>query len=304
MSSEFQVSAVIATRNRPELLRRTIAAMLEQKGSHLLEIIVVFDQSDPDESLTALSGGVVVRVMPNTNTPGLAGARNTGIDAAAGSWIAFCDDDDVWAPDKLEQQHRAIIANPDTDFVVGSVIVAYGDKRIARKTDLERIGLTDLLRDRIMEAHPSTYLVRRSAIERWGYVDEELPGGYAEDYDWLLRAARVKPVLVASDAVTEIEWHPASYFGNRWQTIDSALGFLVDKTPEYETEPRGLARIMSQQAFAQAAMGQTRRSLANAWKTFRLDWRQPRAYIIPVVASRLISADRLVKWANATGRGF
>jgi hypothetical protein len=51
-------------------------------------------------------------------------------------------------------------------------------------------------------------------------------------------------------------------------------------------------------------MGETRRSLATAWQTFRLDWRQPRAYIVPIVASRIISADRLVKWANATGRGF
>ncbi len=304
MRSEFKVSAVIATRNRPQLLRRAIAAMLAQDGSHLLEIIVVFDQSDPDESLAEMSSETPIRIMSNTRTPGLAGARNTGMEAAEGSWIAFCDDDDVWATDKLEQQHRAAASNPDTDLVVGSVVVTYGEKRIARKTDLKTIDLTDLLRDRIMEAHPSTYLVRRSAIEQWGYVDEELPGGYAEDYDWLLRAARVKAVLVVSEAVSEIEWHPASYFGNRWEAIDSALGFLLEKTPEYENEPRGLARIVGQRAFAQAAMGQTRRSLGNAWKTFRLDWRQPRAYIVPVVASRIISADRLVKWANATGRGF
>jgi glycosyltransferase involved in cell wall biosynthesis len=304
MSTTRSVSAVIPTRNRPELLRRTIAAMLDQDGDHLREIIVVFDQSDPDASLTSLASPVSIRPIPNTNSPGLAGARNTGIAAANGGWVAFCDDDDVWQHDKLARQVSAVETAPETLFAVGSVIITYGGKRVHRQTDLETIELKDLLRDRVMEAHPSTYLVRRAAIDQWGLVDEDLPGGYAEDYDWLLRAARVQPVLVVPDAVTEVEWHPDSYFGNRWATIDSALEFFVDKTPEFVDEPRGLARILGQRAFAQAAMGQTRRALASAWRTFRLDWRQPRAYIVPIVASRVVSADRLVKWANATGRGF
>ncbi len=298
------VSAIIPTRNRPVLLRRAIQAMLEQQGDHLIEIVVVFDQSDPDYTLGELSEDCPIRVIANDQEPGLAGARNSGIAAAQGEWIAFCDDDDVWAPDKLARQLAAVSASPNTDFAVGSVVINYGDKKVPRATHLESIGLADLLRDRIMEAHPSTYLVRRSAINEWGLVDVELPGGYAEDYDWILRAARFKPILVASDAVTEIEWHPDSYFGNRWKTIDEALEFLVEKTPEYQSEPRGLARILGQRAFAQAAMGQTKKSLGNAWRTFRLDWRQPRAYIVPVVASRIVSADRLVKWANSTGRGF
>ncbi|MGA9596920.1 MAG: glycosyltransferase family A protein [Acidimicrobiia bacterium] len=304
MTETISVSAVIPTRNRPELLRRAIEAILHQEGDNVHEVVVVFDQSDPDESLQDLSPNIPIRAVPNTNTPGLAGARNTGIDTATGEWIAFCDDDDVWLPDKLVRQCRALAIHQETLFAVGSVIITYGDKRVHRQSELQTIEVGDLLRDRIMEAHPSTYLTRRAAIEQWGPVDEALPGGYAEDYDWLLRAARVRPVLVVPEAVTEVEWHPDSYFGNRWATIDSALEFFVDKTPEFANEPRGLARIVGQRAFAQAAMGQTRRALSSAWQTFRLDWRQPRAYIVPVVASRIVSADRLVKWANATGRGF
>ena len=298
------VSALIPTRNRPQLLRRAIHAMLEQSGDHLKEIVVVFDQSEPDPSLVAMSTDVPIRLVTNTHTPGLAGARNTGIATATADWIAFCDDDDIWLSDKLANQCDAIADNPDTVFAVGSVIITYGDKRVQRSTELEQIGLRDLLRDRVMEAHPSTYLIRRDAIEQWGMVDEELPGGYAEDYDWILRAARVHPILVVKDSVTEVEWHPQSYFGSRWATIDSALEFFVEKTPEFADEPRGLARILGQRAFAQAAMGETRRSLRSAWQTFRLDWRQPRAYVVPVLATRIISADRLVKWLNATGRGF
>ncbi|MCP4967353.1 MAG: glycosyltransferase family 2 protein [bacterium] len=300
-----RVSAVIPTRDRPELLRRAIRAMLTQTGEQLCEIIIVFDQSEPDESLVELSIEPPIRVIANSHKPGLAGGRNTGIEAATGEWIAFCDDDDVWASDKLERQLDALATKPEADFAVGSVVIAYGSKRIPRKAGIQEIGIADLVRDRIMEAHPSTYLVRRSAIAGGiGPVDEDLPGGYAEDYDWLLRAARIKPILVADRAVTEVEWHPESFFGNRWETIDTALAFLVAKTPEFEQEPRGLARILGQRAFAQAASGLKKQALSTAWHAFRLDWRQPRPYIVPIVASGIVSAERLVKWANATGRGF
>ena len=298
------VSAIIPTRNRPELLRRAINAMLDQEGDHLKEIIVVFDQSDPDYSLSEMSDEIPIRVIENDHSPGLAGGRNTGIANATGDWIAFCDDDDVWAPDKLTIQLHELVAHPAADFAVGSVIVAYGDRRIRRRCDLSFIHLEHLLRDRIMEAHPSTYLLRRSAVELFGPVDEELPGGYAEDYDWIIRAARTNPILVVSAAVTEIQWHPKSYFGNQWETIDVALEHFVLKTPEFADDPRGLARILGQRAFAQAGMGQRRRSLRTAWRTWQLDWRQPRAYIVPFVALGIVSADRFVRWANAMGRGF
>ncbi len=299
------VSAIIPTRDRPALLQRALDAVLAQVGDALVEVIVVYDQSKPDLSHQGLSGYVPVRVITNTRRPGLAGARNSGIAAATGAWIAFCDDDDVWSPDKLQHQEKAVAAAPDTDFVVGGITIAYGDKRIERRTSLKEITFQDLLLSRVMEAHPSTFLVRRSAIhERIGMVDEDLPGSYAEDYDWLLRAARIKPVLVADGATTLVQWHTESYFGSRWQMIDEALAYLVDKTPEFRDEPRGLARILGQRAFAQAAMGHGREAMRTALRTLRLDWRQLRAYVTPVVASRIVSAERVVKWANAVGRGF
>ena len=174
---EVTVSAIIPTRDRPALLQRALDAVLAQVGDALVEVIVVYDQSKPDLSHQGLSGYVPVRVITNTRRPGLAGARNSGIAAATGAWIAFCDDDDVWSPDKLQHQEKAVAAAPDTDFVVGGITIAYGDKRIERRTSLKEITFQDLLLSRVMEAHPSTFLVRRSAIhERIGMVDEDLPG--------------------------------------------------------------------------------------------------------------------------------
>ena len=299
MNEVFTATAIIATRNRPEMLRRALRSVAAQRDAGLAEIVVVYDQSDPDMGLVGEFPEVPVRVITNTRTPGLAGARNSGILAATGTWIALCDDDDAWSADKLLRQREVIDARPDVDFVVGGITIAYGEKRIERRTDLVEITFEDLLRDRVMEAHPSTFLVRRAAIDGYlGFVDEELPGSYAEDYDWLLRAARTRTVSVADASIALIQWHTDSYFGNRWGMIDEALGFLLDKTPEFGQDPRGKARIVGQRAFAQAAMGQRSESTQTAREALRLDWREPRAYLSFVVASRLVGAERLVKWAS------
>ena len=63
--------------------------------------------------------------------------------------------------------------------------------RLIGSPTADRLNFEDLLKSRVFAAHPSTVLVRRKAmLERIGLVDEEIPGSYGEDYEWLLRAAR------------------------------------------------------------------------------------------------------------------
>ncbi|MEZ5342925.1 MAG: glycosyltransferase family A protein [Acidimicrobiales bacterium] len=98
------VSVVICTRDRPELVRRAIGAVLTQEHPFPIEIVLVFDHSDPDETLASDDDMRRVRVTTNDRQPGLAGARNSGIAATKNSWVAFCDDDDEWLPGKLTAQ--------------------------------------------------------------------------------------------------------------------------------------------------------------------------------------------------------
>lgn len=305
MDSHIEISAVVPTRDRPDLLRRALRSIASQTAPGVIEIVVVYDQSEPDLRLIDEFAPTPITVIHNERRLGLAGARNTGILAAKGSWIAFCDDDDAWSPDKIRHQLQTLSENPTADFLAGNITIAIDDKRIPRRTQLTHLELHDLIRDRVMEAHPSTFLVRRSAIDDYlGLVDESLPGSYAEDYDWLLRAARHQPIAVSPASLATVRWHRRSYFGSRWQVIDEALAHLVEKTPEFADDNRGLARIMGQRAFAKAAQGSTREAISTAWDTMRLDWRQLRGYAAVAVACHLVSADRLVRWANATGRGF
>ncbi|MEM9562370.1 MAG: glycosyltransferase family 2 protein [Actinomycetota bacterium] len=299
------VSVVIATRDRPELLRRAIAGIRSQRHDDDVEIIVVFDRSEPDRSLEQGPGeGPRIVVTSNDRTPGLAGARNSGIDKAANAWIAFCDDDDEWLPGKLQAQFDAVEATPGAVAACTGILIRYRDVDTPRLPSPDRVGFDDFLRDRMTEVHPSSWLVRRETlVDEIGLVDEELPGSYGEDYDLLLRTARLGPIAVAPQPLIRVWWHGGSYFFERWKTIDDALDYLVDKYPEFQRHPDGLARIRGQQAVARAAMGQRRRALATVTEILRLrptEKRWPLA--IAVVAG--LPADRALAWAHRLGRGI
>jgi glycosyltransferase involved in cell wall biosynthesis len=97
---------VVPTHNRRELLASTLRTIVRQRDA-AIEVIVVDDGSrDPDVAakITADLGDDRVTLIRNAVPTGVSAARNRGIATARGSWVAFCDDDDLWAPDKLALQ--------------------------------------------------------------------------------------------------------------------------------------------------------------------------------------------------------
>ena len=104
------VSAVIPTRGRPELLQRAVRSALAQT-LRAIEVVVVIDGEDPATSLalkewTHQDGRLRVLALPAS--VGGSDARNRGVEAASGEWIAFLDDDDEWLPGKLQAQLDAV----------------------------------------------------------------------------------------------------------------------------------------------------------------------------------------------------
>jgi glycosyltransferase involved in cell wall biosynthesis len=299
------VSVVVATRDRPELLRRAVAAILGQTYEGPVECLVVFDQSDPALPWGDPGPGRRLRRLRNRRTPGLAGARNTGADHATGELLAFCDDDDEWLPDKLTEQVASLRGRPDLAVATTGVLVRYGDRIIVRVAPTSVVTYGQLLRSRMVELHPSTVVVRRQAfLGPIGPVDEDIPGSYAEDYEWLLRAARIAPVLAVQEPLVTVHWHRSSFFADRWRMIISALTYLVDKHRELQREPAGLARIYGQIAFAHAALGE--RGDARSWarRTLSLDRRERRAYLALAVSLGLVRARTVVRLAHLAGKGI
>src|SRR5262245_25673454 len=100
----MQVSVIVPTRNRRELLPTTLRSALGQRGVDL-ELLIVDDASDDDTAAAAQAlGDGRIRVIRLDKPSGVSAARNRGAAAAQGEWLAFLDDDDLWAPDKLARQ--------------------------------------------------------------------------------------------------------------------------------------------------------------------------------------------------------
>ena len=197
MSHSLLISAVIPTRNRPDLLHRAILSALNQTYSHL-EVIVVIDGEDA-ATLTFLSGldDPRVNVIPLAQSVGGAEARNIGARAARGQWVAFLDDDDEWLPTKLEKQLAAAEAIlGDYVFVASRYIERSesGDRTLPSRS-LEYEGLfSDFLfcRDKIGGGtgyvQTSTWFVSKALLEVAPFTKGLKRN---QDVDWMLHAMAV-----------------------------------------------------------------------------------------------------------------
>src|SRR3954453_15833744 len=106
------VTVVIPTHNRRLLLMRTLHSVLAQQ--HVDIEVVVVDDGGTDGTEAAVAGLADPRVtlIRHPFPRGVSAARNTGIEKASAPWLAFVDDDDLWAPRKLRSQLDALAAHP------------------------------------------------------------------------------------------------------------------------------------------------------------------------------------------------
>src|ERR1700756_3334933 len=109
--SKSLVTAVIPTRNRPELVCRAVRSALNQTYPNL-EVVVVVDGPDP-ATVAALEElrHPRVRISALSENVGGSEARNIGAREARGEWVALLDDDDEWLPEKLEKQIQSILSS-------------------------------------------------------------------------------------------------------------------------------------------------------------------------------------------------
>ena len=230
------VTVIVPTRDRPVMLDRAVRSIAGQSYPGEIECVIVFDQSDPAPVDAELPASRRIRLLTNTRTPGAAGARNTGVTASDGAVVAFCDDDDVWAADKLRLQVELLDRAP-LGFVACGIRVHYADRVIARPAP-GSTSFQQLVRDRHAELGLPTFVLRRTALAEIGLLDEQVPGSSGEDYDFLLRAARRGPIDAVRQPLVDVFWHQQSFFTQHWQTIADGLEYLLGKHPELAADPR------------------------------------------------------------------
>jgi glycosyltransferase involved in cell wall biosynthesis len=179
----------LPTRNRwPILSAHALPSALGQEDVEL-EVVVVDDASG-DETAAKLRElrDPRVRVVRNDERRGASAARNTGIGAARSEWLAFLDDDDLWAPTKLRRQLDAAAAASAGWAYAGSIVI---DGR-GRPLQLEAVpapsGLALALgRSNVVPSPDSNVVARTELVRRVGGFDQSLTN--FEDWDFLIRLA-------------------------------------------------------------------------------------------------------------------
>lgn len=183
-----EISVVIPTRGRSGYLRFALRSVLWQRDVEM-EVIVVDDASSDDTSEVVIGlGDPRIRLIRREKPGGVSAARNNGAEKATGTWLAFLDDDDVWAPDKLVRQLRAATAAGRTWAYTGWVTVDDELRILAGRPPLPPEQVARLLyRSNAIPTGGSNVIMERETFERVGAFDRQLANG--EDWEMWIRLA-------------------------------------------------------------------------------------------------------------------
>ncbi len=208
MSSRPHVDVILATNRSSPFLERTLTSLLAQTWRQWRLILV--DDGSPDPSslrreASRVDGAIVLRQAPR----GVSAARNLGLRHATGELVAFLDDDDVWASEKLTLQVSTWMADTDAVAVycAGHYIDAdgrhFGTPWPATPGTRERFLGGEVPLPRIV-----TLLARRDATIAAGGFDEGLT--LAEDTDYMIRLVQEGTFLALSDDLVAYRRHDQS----------------------------------------------------------------------------------------------
>ena len=185
------VSVVIPTFNRSDLLSRALTSVQRQTFKPL-EIIIVDDGSTDETRQMVEKAFPDCRYLHQPNG-GVSSARNLGIEASRGKWIALLDSDDEWLPEKLANQLQLMTDLPDHPLChTGEIWVRNGRRVNAMKKHAKSGGWIFSNCLPLCVISPSSSLIKRSLFDEIGLFDESLPA--CEDYDLWLRVCSRYPV--------------------------------------------------------------------------------------------------------------
>src|SRR5574337_56068 len=220
---EPAVSVVIPAYNAAWCIRRAVDSVLAQTFRDF-ELIVVDDGSTDDTAAILRSYGSTLRLVSQPNG-GMSSARNAGICAARGRYLAFLDSDDRWLPDKLARQVALMTAQPDLAFCAVTATLEDPDGNpigawaCSRKTEA---SVADVFASHATIAGgASSVLARRDLVQALGGFDETLFG--AEDTDlWIRLAAQGRFACIPEPLVVVLK-RPGSVSRNRQRMRAGAI---------------------------------------------------------------------------------
>ncbi|MDF1592963.1 MAG: glycosyltransferase [Desulfobacterales bacterium] len=206
IKEKLTVTVIIPTYNRGWILKEAIDSVLAQDYKEF-EIIVVDDGSTDTTTELLKTYGHHLTVIQQQNR-GVSAARNDGIAAASGRYIAFLDSDDLWLPQKINQQVQFFALNPEALICQTEEIWIRNGRRVNPKLRHKKLsGMIFEPSLHLCLVSPSAVMIRRSLFDAVGLFDENLPA--CEDYDLWLRVSCRHPVyLIDTPLIIKRGGHP------------------------------------------------------------------------------------------------
>ena len=192
----MKITVVIPTYNRGRYIGEAIESALGQMWPPD-EVVVVDDGSTDETGSRLASYGSRIRVI-TTGNHGVAAARNAGIEAATGEWVAFLDSDDVWEAEKLAKQIEALKNQPDAGLSFTNRRPMDEDGRPLKGHHRSMVGgqVTRALFQSTFVDTPGV-VVRKALLDTLGGFDESL--AVCEDYELWLRASLYTPFVLVDE---------------------------------------------------------------------------------------------------------
>lgn len=276
--NEVLVSVVIPTRNRADLLRRAIAGVLAQTYRNL-ELIVVNDGSTDHttESLSAIRD-VRLRVLEGGGR-GAASARNLGIEAAKGEFVAFHDDDDIWLLEKLEQQLAALHAQREMLWCVCHYIrVQYGHTKYIGSAEHEKLDYSRGVEGDWSLISTPGWVVPRQLLSQLGGFDPRIRS--FDDWELGLRLCRFsRPLIVRQPLwIQDRESGGGLIRQERWRANDLRIA-MEKHGGDWAHDVTLTARHWERIGRAMSLYDPPPSGRAELWRALRLQSLRPRAWL-------------------------
>ena len=185
------IAVVVPTHNRSELLAVTLRSILAQRQVDLTVTVVDDGSSDAEAVATVVESLSDARLrLIRIDTPGgVSAARNLGIRGTSSEWLALCDDDDVWAPEKLHEQLAAATAQSAAWAYAGDVAIDNELHVLNGEPPLSPSELVVALQQwNPVPAGSSNVFIRRDALDAIGIFDPSLRS--VADWDLWVRLGR------------------------------------------------------------------------------------------------------------------
>jgi len=249
------VSVILPTYNRGRFLLEAVRSVIAQTWTDW-ELILV-DDGSTDDSVSTIErlGDQRIRTItiPHSGSP--ARARNVGVDAARGEWVAFLDSDDLWLPHKLERQLAELNARPEAQWsTTGFGFIDHEGAPTHQRSGKPYEARSGWVFDRMIEGDSvvsiQAVMARRTLLRDVGEFDEALVP--REDLDLMLRMAFKAQIAAVVEPLTLVREHPGR------TTKASSVAQLLEQNARVYTKAADMVANAKQRAICRQLSARNR----------------------------------------------